>query len=170
MNNWLVLQGYDTTLDLVLEAQKQLQKSSLLMWSGTYPSTITNVTFQIQGAIPPATGQVWAAGIPVKKLTFSNYTLSWSASDSNPYSASLLFTDKGKGVLSFTGKYWKSGDPEPSTNNISGQNTPFKSSLANWVGRYKTILNKEMGPEVVVAIVDPSSTTCLLYTSPSPRD
>ena len=159
IEEWLSMQGCDTTLDAMSSARSELQESSLLMWSGMYPSTIANATFQIQGESPPSTGKVWAAGVLVKKPTFSNYTLSWSSSDGNSHSASLVFKTNGKHTLSFTGRFWKAGDPEPILDNIQGQNGPFKSSLANWVGRYKTTLQEVTGPEVVVAIAESSPTT-----------
>ena len=133
--NWLTFQGYDTNLKAVQDATTQLQASSLLMWSGIYHSTITDLTIQIQGGAPPAISQVWK--LRVKKPSFSNYTLSWSVSDGNPSSASLVFKmDDKTGVLSFAGKFWKTGDDD-----ISGQNAPSKSSLSNYVSMYKTVLN-----------------------------
>ena len=43
MHNWLLEEGYDTTLDDILQAKVELQMTSLLMWSGEYSSTIANV-------------------------------------------------------------------------------------------------------------------------------
>ena len=43
MHEWLLQEGYDTTLDDILQAKAELQKSSLLMWSGQYSSSIANV-------------------------------------------------------------------------------------------------------------------------------
>lgn len=49
------------------------------------------------------------------------------------------------------------GNSEPPASNISGQNVPFKSSLAYFTGRYRTIENTKPGPEVTLSIKDYSA-------------
>ena len=156
MHKWLLQEGYDITLDDILHAKAELQKSSLIMWSGKYSSSIANVNIIIQGAAPPLTGNVLVEGVLVKKLTFANSTLSWSSKDGNHSSASLVFTAKESDVFAFTGKYWE-GDNEPSSDNISGHSVSVDPTLSNLVGRYKTNSNSAAGPEVVVAAADSAS-------------
>ena len=105
IEEWLSIQGYDTTLNAM--SSTELQESTLLMWSGIYPSTIANVTFQIQGEAPPATG------VRFGQLDF------WSRSTFSPttpyhgrlpmvtsHSANLVFKTNLKHTLPFTGKFW----------------------------------------------------------------
>ena len=59
MNHWLQVQGYDTTLATVEDAQKELQQTSLLMRSGMYNTTITAVVIKIQCTYKEMLHQPW---------------------------------------------------------------------------------------------------------------
>ena len=159
-NSWLVIRGYDTTVEDVEAAMKNLQQTSLLMWSGTYNTTKEGVTIVIVGQEPPEAGVVYVSNVQIQNHSFTNQTLTWSTKDGNTSNASLVFTSNDDtGDLSFAGKYWTSSEKMPTADNIKGQTKNYQSSLSDWVGRYKTYQDANPGPEVYIGLAGDSTET-----------
>ena len=73
-----------------------LQKRSLIMWSGIYPTNVKDITILVKEEKLPLVGKVW---IWIRRITTTNQTLSWSASGSNLSSVELKFISKSDLVM-----------------------------------------------------------------------
>ena len=128
IEKWLLSEGYDTTPEDVTAAAANLQKTSLLMWSGKYSTNTNGIYISVQGMSPSLVGRVWINNVYIKKIAFVNKTLSWSESDGNQCNAELNFTVNGNGVFIFSGKYWEAGSSKPLTDNLRGEDTGFEDT------------------------------------------
>ena len=128
IEKWLLFEGYDTTPEDVITAAVNLQKTSLLMWSGNYSTNTNDIYILVQGMSPPLDGRVWINNIYIKKIAFLNKTLSWLEFDGNQSNAELNFTVNENGVFIFSGKYWEAGSSKPPTDNLTGEDTGFEDT------------------------------------------
>lgn len=129
LHQWFVSHNYDIFPNDMETALEELKTTSLPLQSGRY-TTNTSVTVCTQGdQTAPLHGKVWVDDTLILEPTFAKQTLSWSSSTGNSSNAELHFiTEEPTGRISFTGRYWKTSEPKPTSNNIQGKIEPKRGN------------------------------------------
>ncbi len=159
LTNWLQKQGYNTTPIAIFQTFKSLAQTNLQFWTGIYGSTwVTSGSDAQDSNFAPVLAIVLDSnkkavpqlcGIPIKKYSFANQTLSWNAKDGNTTSGKIQFKYTSPINLNadpptgYTGPWFQgkitvpSGSNKTKTYQYYGEiATPVSFPLLNWTGFY----------------------------------
>ena len=157
---WLVDKGYLTTVAHVTTTVQEIKSSS--DWTGTYQMYIKQSDNKYTlGPVVILNSQTSLTidGVSIKDFNLVGNDLLWSASNGNPSTASLTFYTSSKGSKGFYGKYWTTGEDEPSDDNASGE-TISSAPLSSWNDKYYAadLVNGKWQNSGTLTVSDPTVT------------
>ena len=136
--SWLVNRGYLTTVPHVTTTVQGLADAP--DWTGTYQLYIETSpgAYSLGPLIILGSSSLTVDGITIQDYNLVVNSLSWSAKNGNPSSASLTFFVNTKtNANSFYGEYWTTAQPQPTDANAVGE-AVSSAPLSNWAATYYT--------------------------------
>ncbi|TPG69076.1 hypothetical protein EEL31_11410 [Brevibacillus laterosporus] len=125
MNQWLVIQGYQTKMKDIDVALSNVAATLLLPWTGVYFNRQADMVLTIVSDTEHnSESKIYLNNTRIRRFTFANSTLSWLKEDGNPHSAVITFfmpkqAESEIFTRIFQGKIW-SDARQPFENNFDG--------------------------------------------------